>query len=48
MGGHEGLEPMDAPDTPRHPRIEAILPESDTAALDALARTLDAARTPNP
>ncbi|WP_019571215.1 GTP-binding protein [Thioalkalivibrio sp. ALMg3] len=48
VDGHGGLEPMAAPNTPLRPRIEAILPESDTAALDALARTLDAARTPNP
>ncbi|WP_018950325.1 hypothetical protein [Thioalkalivibrio sp. ALMg11] len=47
MDGHDGLEPMDAPDTPRRPRIEAILPESDTSALDTLAQTLEATHTPN-
>ncbi|WP_018141673.1 MULTISPECIES: GTP-binding protein [unclassified Thioalkalivibrio] len=39
-----GLEPMKAPSTPLRPRIEAILPESDAAALDHLAQTLEHAQ----
>ena len=47
VAGHGGLEAMDPPDPLLRPRIEAILPESDTTALDALAKAFEAAHTPN-
>lgn len=47
VDGHGGLEPMDAPDTPLRPRIEAILPESSASTLDDLTRALEATHAPN-
>jgi G3E family GTPase len=44
VDGQGGLEPIAAPETPLRPRIEAILPDSDTTDLDQLAQSLDTAR----
>ena len=43
VDGQGGLEPVAAPETRLRPRIEAILPDADTTALEELTQTL-----PNP